>query len=294
MVRIDPDRWLLARWDVTLPAALWQAQLTRDPNPVGRIAAAQALARAGSAAAAAQLAAALPRERHHAVQGEIAGALGQIRSEAALAALLDAVGLPDPRARRAVARALGEFRSPRAVPALTRLAREDRSYFVAADALRALGRSREGAVRPVLTRALRGEPSWNDTVRVGAVEGLGELGVPGTLALLRARTRYGFPHPSRMAAIRALAQAGRGDTPTLRTLLARTRDPYLRVRLAAIAALGRLGDDRAVPRLRRLADMADVDGRVRRLAAEAMRAIRGDGEKPAPRARGPARAPRPR
>jgi HEAT repeat protein len=97
-----------------------------------------------------------------------------------------------------------------------------------------------------------------------------------------------------MAAIRALAQAGRGDTPTLRTLLARTRDPYLRVRLAAIAALGRLGDDRAVPRLRRLADMADVDGRVRRLAAEAMRAIRGDGEKPAPRARGPARAPRPR
>jgi aminopeptidase N len=294
MVRIDPDRWLLARWDVTLPAALWQAQLTRDPNPVGRIAAAQALARAGSAAAAAQLAAALPRERHHAVQGEIAGALGQIRSEAALAALLDAVGLPDPRARRAVARALGEFRSPRAVPALTRLAREDRSWFVAADALRALGRSREAAVRPILTRALRGEPSWNDTVRVGAVEGLGELGVPGTLALLRARTRYGLPHPSRMAAIRALAQAGRGDTPTLRTLLARTRDPFLRVRLAAIAALGRLGDDRAVPRLRRLADMADVDGRVRRLAAEALRAIRGDADKPPPRPRGPARAPRPR
>jgi aminopeptidase N len=293
MVRIDPDHWLLARWDVTLPVACWRAQLERDPHPVGRIAAAQALGRLATAEAAAWLGAALPRERHWAVQGEIAAALGQIRSGAALAALVRGVRLGDPRARRAVVRALGEFRTPWLARVLARLAREDESQFVAAEALRALGRTRDPAAAPALVRALREVESWNDTVGVAAAEALGELGTPGTLTVLRARTRPGFPHPSRMAAIRALSRIGRGDDATLRMLLARTGDASLRVRLAAIAALGRLGDDRAVPRLHRLAEAPDVEGRVRRTAAESIRAIRGDVET-ALRPRQPSREPSPR
>jgi aminopeptidase N len=294
MIRPDPNHFLLARWEVTLPPACWRAQLTEDPHPVGRIAAAQALGRLGSAEATAWLAAALDRERHFTVQGEIAAALGQIRSAAALAALTRAARLADPRARLAVVRALGEFRRADLVPLFTRLAREDASYFVSAEALRALGRTREPAVLPELGRALRAAESWNDTVRVGAVEGLGELGTPGTLARLRARTRYGLPHPSRMAAIRTLARVGRGDAATVRTLLARTGDRYLLVRLAAIAALGRLGDDRALPRLRRIAGAADVEGRMRRTAAEAIRAIQDDGAGRSLRPRARARPPAPR
>jgi HEAT repeat protein len=97
-----------------------------------------------------------------------------------------------------------------------------------------------------------------------------------------------------MAAIRVLTRLGRGDDATLRALVARTADPYLRVRLAAIAALGRLGDDRALPRLRRLAGAEDIEGRVRRTADEAIRAIRGDADAPAPRPRRPAGQPTPR
>ncbi|MBI4013416.1 MAG: HEAT repeat domain-containing protein [Candidatus Rokubacteria bacterium] len=280
LVRIDPEHWLLGTFQVTLPLACWAAQLRGDPHPIGRIAAAQALGRLGSAEATALLAAALRRERVWFVQGEIAAALGQIRSPAALTALVRAARVGDPRVRRPVVRALGEFRSPWLLPVLARLAREDPSSFVAAEALRALGRARDRSVTPVITRALREVDSWNDTVRVGAVEGLGDLGEPGVLATLRARTRYGFPHPSRVAAIRTLGRLGRGDAATLRTLLARTGDPYLRVRLAAIVALGHLGDDRALPRLRRLGAAEDVDGRIRRTAAEALRAIRGDAEPP--------------
>jgi HEAT repeat protein len=76
-------------------------------------------------------------------------------------------------------------------------------------------------------------------------------------------------------------------------LLACTRDRYLRVQLAAIAALGRLGDDRAVPRLEQLVEAVDVDGRVGRTAAEAIRAIRGDAERRL-RPRQPAPVPPPR
>ncbi len=294
LVLVDPEHWILKRLEWSRAPALWRAQLRRDPHPIGRVEAAQALGRLGTAEAATWLVAALGRERFWAVRAEIATALGQIRSEAALAALVRAVRTPDPRVRRAVVRALGEFRSPRVLPLLGRLGREDPSYFVAAEALRALGRARDGTLAPELTRALRDAESWNDTVRVGAVEALAELGADGTLALLRARTRYGFPHPSRMAAIRMLARLGRGDAAALRTLRARTRDRYLRVQLAAIAALGQFGDERAVPRLQQLSQAPDVDGRIRRTAAEALRAIRGDAERPAPRPRQPARTPTPR
>jgi aminopeptidase N len=293
MILVDPDHWLLARFDLTLPLACWRAQLGRDPHPVGRIAAAQALGRHASAEAVAWLAAALRRERVWFVQAEIAAALGQARSPAALAALVRAVRIADPRVRRAAVRALGEFRSAQVGPLLGRLAAGDPSYFVAAEALRGLGRLRDPAVLPVLRRALREADSWNDTVRVAAVEGLAELGADGTLATLRARTRYGLPHPSRMAAARSLGRVGRGDPGALRTLLALTRDPFLRVQLAAISALGHLGDDRAVPRLERLVQAVDVDGRVRRTAAEALRAIRGDSDKRL-RPREPARVPAPR
>jgi aminopeptidase N len=287
-VRVDPDHWLLGRFDVTLPPACWRAQLAGDPHPVGRIAAAQALGRAASTEATAPLIAALRRERHWVVRGEIAAALGQTRSPSALAALLRAVRADDPRVRRTAVRALGEFRSAALLPLFTRLAREDASFFVAAEALRSLGRTRDASAGPVLALALRERDSWNDAVRVGAVEGLGELGAPGVLPELRARTRYGFPHPSRMAAIRTLGRIGRGDAATLRILLALTADPYLRVRIAAIVALGQLGDDRALPRLGRLVEALDVEGRIRRTAAEAIRAIRGDADKPPlrPRDRG--------
>src|SRR5262249_49125275 len=129
LVRIDPDHWLLGRFDVTLPPACWRAQVARDPHPVGRIWAAQALGRSGSAEAIAALVAALRRERHWRVRGEIAAVLGEIRSPAALSALIRAIRVPDPRVRRHAVRALAGFRSPALVPLLSRLAREDESCF---------------------------------------------------------------------------------------------------------------------------------------------------------------------
>jgi aminopeptidase N len=254
---------------------------------VGRIQAAQALGRLASADATAWLGAALRREAHWAVQAEIAAALGQVRTTAAEAALLGALDLPDPRARRGVAAGLAETRSARAGAALRRLADTDPSPFVAAEALRGLGRTRDPGARPVLLAALRARDAWNDVVRAGAVDGLADLGGPAALAVLRARTRYGHPHPSRVAAVAALGRAGAGDPGALRTLLARTRDPHLRVQTAAIRALGALGDERALPRLRALAAARDVDGRVPRAAAEAFRAIAGDAPGAGPRGRRP-------
>src|SRR5262249_37725469 len=125
MVRIDPDHWLLARFDVTLPPACWRAQLARDRPPAGRIAAAHARGRLRSAEATVRRVAALRRERHWLVRGEIASVLGEPRSPAALSALLRAIRVPDPRVRRHAARALAGFRSPAIVPPLSRLARED-------------------------------------------------------------------------------------------------------------------------------------------------------------------------
>lgn len=296
MVRFDPGHWILKKVEFTKPAPLWIYQLSHDDHVQGRVEAARALGKLGSAEAVAALGQAIIRERFWGVQVAIARTLGQLRNDGAMAALLRGVQAPHPKVRRAAVEALGEFRSIKALGAIRQVAERDRSYFVAAEALRTLGKTRDPAVRPVLEQALRARESWNDTVRIGAIDGLAALGDREAIARVRERTRYGNPHTSRMAAVRALGKAGRGQDEVLTLLLKLTGDRFLRVQLAAVHALGDLGDDRAVGALQRIADREKIDGRLRRAAAEAIRKIRGDEEakppplRPAPRGRGgPAR-----
>src|SRR5699024_4498585 len=100
--------------------------------------AARALAKRNEPRAVRALADGLAKDAFWAVRAECAAALGEQRTEDALAALLGAVGDPHPKARRAIASALGRFRSltegdagSRAADALTAwIERGDPSYLV--------------------------------------------------------------------------------------------------------------------------------------------------------------------
>src|SRR6185437_12274499 len=100
--------------------------------------AALALGRDGSRRAVEALAATLADEGFWATQAAIAQALGMARQPGARRALLDNLGLPHPKARRAVVAALGEYRrDPEVREALARLCQAgDESYFVEAEAAR--------------------------------------------------------------------------------------------------------------------------------------------------------------
>jgi DNA-binding beta-propeller fold protein YncE len=104
--------------------------------------------------------------------------------------------------------------------------------------------------------ALRAPDAYALLTRVRAFRGLALLGDARALPFLVAKTAYGVPERERNAAVAALAQLARGihhpevALPVLLRLAA--HDPLVSTRLAAVSALGELGDAGAVPTLRQI------------------------------------------
>jgi len=162
--------------------------------------------------------------------------LGQLKDERAVEPLCRALEDDDIHVRCGAAKALGWLKSPRALRPLMRSASE-RHRLVRAEAARALCEleweepQRGGAHLPALLAALEGEPShWVAKV-------LGNY----------------------------------GDTRAVEPLIAALgKDPPSYVEKAMIAALGRLGDSRAVPFLISLLERPSAWGSTKPAAAEAL------------------------
>lgn len=266
-VLFDPDHWILKKVDFPKSEALWLKQLTLDPHSRGRADAAKALGKIGGPAVTEALAQALLNEKFWAVKSEIAAALGQIRTPAARQALLRAHESVDhPKARRGINAALGEFRDGGVRDRLAETHAEEKSYFAATQALKSLARQGDPGVRSAVDTFLR-QDSWNDVLRSGALEALTLLRPEDLMDVLKRHTAYGRPHTLRMTALRCLAQVGAGREDVQKHIIGLLNDPYLLVQMAAVRALADMGDERAVPALKKLTE-GDWDGRLIRTAEE--------------------------
>lgn len=204
------------------------------------------------------------------VRAEAAQTLGKIRGEDAFAHLVENVSTPHPKVRRAVASALGEFRTEAAATLLARLAEKDPSYLVAADAARALGETRSPRALDTLLSVL-GESSWADVKRAGALDGLASLRNEDAVPHVLERTRYGHSSQARRAAVLALARLSdsRKTREHLEDLLD-DNDPHFRI--SVVRALELTGDTRARGPLRRHLDR-ELDGRVARRIRETLKTL---------------------
>jgi HEAT repeat protein len=223
------------------------------------------------------------------VLGAAAVALGQIGDPAAVPRLLKALDDADAGLRRAAAEELGEIGHKAVVPRLLK-ALGDADAEVRAVAAAALGAIRDGAAVPGLLKALGdadAKVSWvaaaalgeigdasavpglletlsdaDSRLSVAAVAALGYIGdasaVPGLLKALG-------DAELRRAAAEALGQIG---APSVPGLLKALGDADAKVRAAAAAALGAIGDAAAVPVL--LEALDDADAEVRWAAVEAL------------------------
>ena len=276
-VAIDPANRVLKKLEFAPGEAQLRARIVEDPQAVGRIEAAEGLAKLGSPQAIEALRTALLSEREsELVRAEVATALGTVRAEAARDALVAALSAKPSRVRRAAAAALGKSRDGVAAAALAGLlrGRGDRSYYVQAAAASALGATRQPSAFAALRRALD-RPAHNDAITAGALAGLGALRDPRALDTLLAYTEWGRHQSARRAAAAALGQLARfagegGRTRVRERLVELLDDRWLRVQLAAAASLIELGDARAVPALRAAAGRA-LDGRLRRTCRVAAR-----------------------
>jgi aminopeptidase N len=283
LVRFDPGAYVLGSVTYKFGATLAAATLERDPDVVARIRAARELANDGSREAREALAGAFARETFWGVLTEAAHALGETQAPWAREILLAARTHEHPKVRRAVASALGSLRNPEVADALAALAKSDPSYFVQADALTALGKTRDARAFDILREAVKMR-SWNGTVEAGAARGLGELADPRATDPLIEAAESGKDEGLRRAALGALARHAElvqeARAKSIAAVEQRLDDPMFLVQLAAISAAERLQEPRLISRLEHLAQTG-FDGRVRRDALDAIVRIREAQKTPA-------------
>ena len=273
MVLCDPRGDLLAAVEWAFGDAMHRTVLAHAPHGIARIQAAIALGKHANSQNVAALRGALLGEGDWPVQAEVARVLGKVGSTAAFEALGAAVDLGHPKARRAVMAALGRFPTAEAATLLSRkLLAGDASYFVEAECAHALGATRQASALPALTEALA-RPSWNETIAIGALDGLAALQDPAAIALAAPLLTPDRPTVLRCAAVRCLCSLVTEPARVLDTLAPYAADTSFRLALTLGSGLGGLGDARAIALLQTVADRAS-DGRVRKRAQESIAQIR--------------------
>ncbi|HYQ00497.1 MAG TPA: M1 family aminopeptidase [Polyangiaceae bacterium] len=268
-VAFDPELRVLGEHSFEAPSDMLRAQLTSATHAISRVRAADALSRRDDPPTIEALAKSLSNKAEAwMVRAEAARALGKIRSEQAFSALAAEASVEHPKVRRAVAAALGNFKTAEAAKILEKRAKSDPSYLVEAESVRSLGRTRQAEALPVIVSLLdRG--SWAEVSRAGALDALGALRDERALPEVLKRTEYGFPTRGRRAAIAALPliSESRKVREHLEDLL-EDKDPHLKIDV--VAALQFLGDLKSRGPLHR-AKERELDGRVVRRLREALR-----------------------
>jgi aminopeptidase N len=285
LVRIDPDGWLLKTLKFERSNKMLRYQLAYDADILGRIEAAQELAKASDEVSLAALTAALNNDPFWAVRAAAAKALSTLGNEKAQLALIKALQELDPtrssKVRNSVVRGLGVYKNPpqaelaqRSADALRALLTDgDSSYLVEASAAEALGKTgTEGNVDFLIK--LLDRPSWTNFVQSGIFRGLGFTGVDSVIDTMATYARDEHNHPTlRRAALAGLVIAGQqrhlyGEQARERavaTLIDTVEhDTWSPARSTAARALGEFDAKRAIPVLTHLAEN-ELDSGVQRL-----------------------------
>lgn len=273
---LDPDYKLAAPFTLSAPADMLRNLLEKGPRPRARRLAALALAKRQDPSTVEALSNCLHNEKEAwMVRAKAADSLSRIRGDEAEATLTSASQTSHPKVRRAVAEALGAFRSPAVGTRLIALTK-DKSYLVAGAAARSLGRTGDGRATKILTALLR-KDSWADVIRAGALAGLADTRDESAVPTLMEWTEYGKPLRARRAALNALPRLGEGKQ-VREHLIAMLEDHDPHIRSAVLNALGALGDEKARSAIQEL-ESRELDGGVLSRAREVLGELGKDGIK---------------
>jgi aminopeptidase N len=279
MTRFDAGYHVLKTLEFDRSLEELSFQLSRDPDVPGRVWAAEQMgSRPVDVAAAGALAEALGKEKFWGVRLEIAKNLGRIRVPEARDALIRALKDSDTRVRAAAVESLGRFREdPKGAEAIRSTFRSEKNPYLRGAAAKAIAASRAPEAFTLLKEAAS-IPSYRSVMATSAYEGMQDLGDPRAIPVLKEGAKYGRPRHQREAAILALGKMARGEQKKelVDDLMQFLQDPWIFARDAAIQALGKAGDERAIPALVD-ASRGEIDPRLRRHARQAVAAIRKAG-----------------
>jgi len=273
----DPEFTIFAVLKIEQGLEQWIDQLTCE-HVYCRLLAARALAKFKSSKAIEALKKAVIEDVFWGVSAEAAISLGKIGGEEALDALIEVEEkATHPKVRRAIAKALGNFKEEKAAEVLTKiLTNDEESYYVRSEAATSLGKTKWEKAFEYLKKALE-IPSHNHVITIGAIRGLSELGGDEAFNLIKENTKLGKPTLVRAAAIIALARFPE-KKETFDLIMDASGDWNYRIRSAAVRAAREMMDARLLPMLDKLAS-EDLDERIVRAARETAAKIRKHMEK---------------
>jgi len=278
LVRVDPDFTVLAKTKLTLPHPLWLAQLDEPSDLLGRLGAVIELAKRKDKETVAKLKQVLNTDAFYGVRIEASKALRAIHTDDALDALLASTDQPDARVRRQVTADLTGFYRGSVSAALQAILEREQNPDILAEAIRGLAVYGAPDIRATLSRYL-GSTSFRNVLAEAALRALRTLddpaAIPAVLEVLDRRepefTSNGFA--SGLGTLAHLARHEDDKGPVREFLLRRVNHPKLRVQLAALRALGDLGDPQALPVLETFAQ-AGKENPQRQTAERAVAAVR--------------------
>jgi len=254
-IALDPGSKALFSIEFNPGDDLLKRTLTDAPEIRTRIWAAEELIRTGRATNMQAIDEAMAKEPFWGVRVAVAEALGKSKNGPAapvLAAILERE--EEPKALRHVADACGAFRDERLAAALRSRLDKASGPVARAAMLAALGRHRDESDTARIEAALA-EPSIHDTIRRGALRGLGAIGTRHAWEVIEGHLEYGaVPDDTRTIAALSLATCGaqlgrRVREKTAERLIDATRDPVPRVASAAARVLPTLHAANAIPAL---------------------------------------------
>lgn len=198
-------------------------------------------------------------DRFWGVRVESLKALGKIGGAGAEKQVLAALTNEEPWVRKSAVQQLGNFPEDASLgPRLTEIASKDKAYGVRAAAFNAIGKIKAPDAYELLTAALQTD-SPDDTIRHGALQGLGSLGNDRAVPALLEWSAAGKDFESRGAAIEAVAGLDLKNKEITRALISYLREPYTDVKFRALFALGRRGDPDAIAPLEELVKSGDLN-----------------------------------
>ncbi|MBI2118794.1 MAG: HEAT repeat domain-containing protein [Elusimicrobia bacterium] len=267
--RFDPENKILKTLNLLKPYAMWLYQLQNDPNVVGRIEAAKEVAKVKRADALKILMQTFKKEKFWGTAKEIAHLIGTTGLNEAKIFLIQSLKTENPKVRRGVVEALGNFPEPDTIKKLEETFEKDKSYFVISEAVRAIAKIRSLKVQKTVQKALSKE-SWNDVIRSSAIYSLSEKPTNESLEQIKKYSQYGYSLSSRISAVQALNKCAKEFPEIFSELISLTSDPNIRVKYAAISALGNLKNPRAIPVLEKIYKDKNLPYRTISIAQEAL------------------------
>lgn len=253
MARFDPYHKVLHRLEFSPGDQMLRTQLVAA-DVIGRIEAAEALAKSAKHANIQAIVEAFVQEEYWGVRCEFANILGRANHATAIEGLAQLIGVEDEaRVLVRLMDAAGNYRSQQLSLAIQARLHAGLSPIATQLAYVALGKQRDQAPYDRLVTVAHAARDWRTLT--GAYLGLAETRRQEAVPILQRYAVYGgSPNRARSAAVTALGKLGKGlekeeRAAVVEQLTDLLRDPWRAVQWAAVRALETLGVPEAIPAL---------------------------------------------